>query len=236
MAHSKYHHCLDKIDFNLDALRSSVAGYKTEFEQTFPNFPYFKCNFKAFLIAYREIELFKPDLIISDRENISARMALMMNIPFWSCSPLNIVTGAKLPHSLRLNVFQSKGDLINYAQRKIIYSPFGSVTNRPVLRPGYEWVIPYHKDNPVKDATTSAISDIIFSGSAVPIYSNYRDREQRINSKLIEYLRLGCVVGGTDRLSFVRRKLENFKVESKLKQESWGHLHEKILKHFQSSI
>lgn len=230
IAYSRNHECLDKIDINSDALHISL-GERKKWEATFKDIPYIKTNVANFVTTLKIVEEFKPDVIISDADRFASKLSLMLQIPLWSCSPFNIAYGTdwdfkgKMRVKKRIDRFFKDS---NHAVRKFIYSPFGSVQGRPRIKPDYEWLNPYYENSNLQNATTSAIADSIFLKKPHIVRGNFRDSEQYVNSFMVEQLGVGCVVGISDRDTFIRRKLESFKIQSKLDFQPWGFLHEKL--------
>jgi hypothetical protein len=229
IAHSSNHQHLKTINVNADSLWTSSNKEAAKIEQSFGL--RFKARFDNFVIANRLLEKFKPDLLICDYEYYSYKLAKIHGLPIISCSPLNLFKGVRWEFKKNITfdkLFRKFAEFEKDAISKWIYSPFGIVAGRPLLKEGYEWVNPYYEEPMLDDATTSAIADKLFANKEVLVTSVIKDKEQMLNSFWLEKLGLGLVIGATDRLSYVRRKMDSFSVHSKLDYQPWGYLHEKL--------
>lgn len=105
-------------------------------------------NYEAIKTFVNDVEEFKPDLIISDFELVSAFVARFFNIPLWIFSPLHIAVcfgglNFRLRYESFLYTFKKSINVFPKAQRNLIYSPFGDLNGFPKLQKGFEWVSPY---------------------------------------------------------------------------------------------
>jgi len=94
-----------------------------------------------------DIAIWNPDLIISDTEQISAKIANILNIPLWYCSPLHLDDGLDWPKGSKIIskiIYKYRKDLLTLPapNRIYIYSPFCSLNLSSKC--GYEWIKPYY--------------------------------------------------------------------------------------------
>ena len=141
---------IDHIDWTLDALHNKFSEKKKDVlseifdHQNVPN-----VGISEVELLINEIEEFNPDLIISDGEPITAHIAKSLNIRLWYCSPLHLLDGiiwehGQMRYSFSLGKTKKVLSRLPEADKKFIYSPFGDIAMRPMLKPGYEWIRPYH--------------------------------------------------------------------------------------------
>jgi hypothetical protein len=98
-----------------------------------------------------EIYAYGPDLIICDGEPIIANIAQSFNIKLWYCSPLHLLDGVQwdygqLRYFSLLDKTRKALSRLPKAEKTFIYSPFGDIFFRPILKNGYEWIRPYYHD------------------------------------------------------------------------------------------
>ena len=99
------------------------------------------------------IKEYKPDLIISDLDIFTSMAAATQGIPLWSVSTRLLYNGCDFNTKLKLPIYSSyfkhKDELsyyskiIEYSDKKFVYSHFGDVLNTFYLNSGFEWVRPY---------------------------------------------------------------------------------------------
>jgi hypothetical protein len=110
-----------------------------------------------------DIAIWNPDLIISDAEEISAKISKILNIPLWYCSPLHLEDGLEWAKGSKIIsdiLIQDRAFLLNLpiANKIFIYSPFCSFNITPKC--GYEWVKPYYNIcSETKDYNLAVIPD-----------------------------------------------------------------------------
>ena len=103
----------------------------------------------------QDILEFAPDLIISDGELYLAKIATELNITSWCVSSLWLYPGLKWEYN-QLSYLAQLEELDRFLTRfpeslKLIYSPFGDISMRPILQEGYQWVTPFsHSLTPTK--------------------------------------------------------------------------------------
>lgn len=108
---------------------------------------------------YDFIKKYNPDLIISDFDPYTSYVANVLQKEIWQVSPNLLIHGLSLKEKQKLSIRNdffihvkhldtSSGysvlNILNNADRKLIYSPFGDLTNSPELSSGFEWVRPYY--------------------------------------------------------------------------------------------
>jgi hypothetical protein len=173
-------------------------------------------NYEAIKTFVNDVEEFKPDLIISDFELVSAFVARLFNIPLWIFSPLHIANcfgdlNFKLRYESFLYIYKKRINIFPKAERKLIYSPFGDINGFPKLQKGFEWISPYTVS--VDDNSTERNLFIINDKSRIDKLSNiisYLDKESDIMSiddgvALYKYRLSNCnqviCAGDTDHIS-----------------------------------
>jgi hypothetical protein len=168
---------LSYIDWSLDYIDSKSTVNKSKLIKEFAS----------------KIEYWKPKLIISDCEPITATVARLLNITLWTCSPINFVPGV----SWKYNKKQIPFPALPKANRNFIYSPFIDVANF-IAKPEYEWIRPYYADS-CDDVfcvgETSLIADAIYNNKRPCIAPFSGDLEAEINASIIESLGIGKNIG-----------------------------------------
>lgn len=203
----KNHHLLHHIDWTLDACRSR---YNTEF-------------------LVEDVCRWLPDLIISDYDNITAKIAERLDIELWTCSPMHLLNGIDWDSWMK---WPSK--LIPFrvpAVRKFIYSPFGDIQFRPLLKDGFEWVSPYNKTSNSKiiKGSTCEIADLLYDNKSIYISPDLLDPECILNAHICEYLGIGINIGDMSRsIKYSRSRLEIEVSAVKTRKVLNEKLHEKI--------
>ncbi len=149
-----------------------------------------------------DIEEFDPDLVVSDAESYTANIAGSLNIPIIYCSPLHLLDGVvweRKKRSCSHILEKTKKILRNLPGGviRLVYSPFGNLSNKPTLKEGYEWIQPYSMfsvdDSPqvtgqlvvVEDPVRRKNLEKVFNGSSVisstdPSYSKLLTESQHI--------------------------------------------------------
>ena len=107
-------------------------------------------GFNELSILLEEISEYSPDLVICDAEPIVANIAKVLGFRLWYCSPLHLLDGVKwstgqIKYRSRLEKYKKLLAKLPRAERTFVYSPFGRIHPlSPELKPGYEWMEPYH--------------------------------------------------------------------------------------------
>ena len=150
-AYIKSSHSLAHIDWTLDALYHNKIAKRNscQLRSLFghSNIPVVNIeNAKKFL---SEAIKFEPDLIISDGEHVSAHIAKTLGVELWYCSALHLLDGidwsrGQLRYTSLLENTRKSISKMPEPDKIFVYSPFGDVAFRPILRTGYEWMQPYH--------------------------------------------------------------------------------------------
>ncbi len=141
---------IDHIDWTLDALHNKFSEKKKDvLSEIFDHKNIPNVGIPEVEILINEVDEFAPDLIISDGEPILAHIAKSFGIKLWYCSPLHLLNGIKWERGqMRYYHFLDKAkkflSRLPEADKTFIYSPFGDVSMRPVLKPGFERIRPYY--------------------------------------------------------------------------------------------
>ncbi len=153
-------HSFKNIDWTLDSLYQNILPpiKKRELVQIFKHNGLPSINKENAIIFLNEADRFEPDLIISDGDPVSAHIAKTLGVCLWYCSPLHVYDGIEwekdqlrycsLLEATRKMLIRTMPD----PDRIFVYSPFGDISFRPTLRTGYEWLMPYHKNDNVQSA------------------------------------------------------------------------------------
>lgn len=120
------------INFLLDSLYVPLKNKMQHFHDSFEE----------------QVKSFNPDLIISDDDIMTARIANKLKIPLWYCSPTLLLEAAKIPNKQVDYAYFIDENLIRKihlkfppAEKRLVYSPLGKF-NFIDLKKGYEWVEP----------------------------------------------------------------------------------------------
>lgn len=139
------------IHWTLDALQHNILPKKRsqELQQIFGHSGVPLVNMENATVFLSEVVEFEPDLIISDGEPISAHIAKALGVRLWYCSPLHLLDGidwekGQLRYLSLLENTRKMLSKLPEAENNFVYSPFGDIRFRPVLKSGYEWILPYH--------------------------------------------------------------------------------------------
>jgi len=140
---------LKHIDWTLDALDHIYSNKSTKLKELFGHDRVPPAGIREVESWVRDIDEFGPELVISDMEPVSAHISKALGIRLWYCSPIHLLDGIEWERGQRryrslLENMRKYLERMPKAERKLIYSPFGDVEMRPILREGYEWVRPYH--------------------------------------------------------------------------------------------
>jgi len=153
------------IDWTLDALRHRYSSKnKQELIKLFGYYGLPDVGFNELSILLEEISDFCPDLVICDAEPIVANIAKVLGFRLWYCSPLHLLDGVKwgpgqIKYRAKLEKYKKLLAKLPPAERTFVYSPFGDLDG-PELKPGYEWMQPYHvHSNGVKSGGVAIIKD-----------------------------------------------------------------------------
>ena len=212
---------LSSVNYILDTLFENAENCVfTEFGIKGP-----RVNKKIAELIITDISDWNPDLIISDCEIISAKLAKLLEIPLWYCSPILQFVGwdhdrgeGKTPNS-----YFNK---LPKADRNFIYSPLCDIEDRPILKEGYEWCRPYYqdpeiittedisliekaaKDNLVTTGETSFVADCIYSEWPFFISPNPNNIEQMINARICDYRKIATNLGRQSNISLLKESVE----------------------------
>lgn len=112
-----------------------------------------------FEIYYEQIKNFAPDLVISDLEYFTSYIANILNISIWQCS--SSLTNYALTKRAKydLGVFKNHAytfsrnplqvqrltNIIENADKKLVYSHYGDMESAPEIKNYCEWIRPYHQ-------------------------------------------------------------------------------------------
>jgi hypothetical protein len=199
---SKLHH----IDWALDCLSPKPMNFFKDREAPRIN------KYYAELIL-DEITSFKPDMIISDLEPVSAYIAKLANIPLCYLSPLVALLDVNTYLPAYLKIFKQK--ILKYPRSNIniIYYPLkiSSKYDNVIASPKYIDMVSsedsdiknkglilsdlFNKNLIMNGGETDYISDAIYSNKNIYIIPKFRDLESMYNSYIIEKLNIGTKIG-----------------------------------------
>ena len=139
---------LECVDWTLDALQSNNSYDKGKLNSLFgyEGAPHIDYNHAQILLE--EVYAWKPDLVISDAEPITAHIAKALELRLWYCSPLLLINGIEWErkqhkYSFAIKKMYKTLQTLPQAERKLVYSPFCDISMRPRLKDGFEWCKPY---------------------------------------------------------------------------------------------
>lgn len=158
---------IQTVDWTLDALKSK----------------------QALNLFKEDVRQYRPDLVISDDEPYTAKLAHKLRIPLWYCSPIHLLDGVKWKFRTLSGYASPILDIRNtinglpYAEKKLIYSPFGDLADPPTIRDDFEWVTPYHEKVANKNynqtiafiAGDRSLSDILKCYGDTLIFKSFSD-------------------------------------------------------------
>jgi hypothetical protein len=130
-------------------------------------------GFHELSILLEEISEYCPDLVICDAEPIVANIAKVLDFRLWYCSSLHLLDGVKwgpgqIKYRAKLEKHKKLLAKLPAAERRFVYSPFGDIQPCPKLKPGYEWMQPYHVQG---DGASSGGVAIVKDGRRISILS-----------------------------------------------------------------
>jgi len=152
---------LEVVDWLLDGLYLNSSPKESLFLTKKYKCKLPKVNANLFDLLLQDIEKYKPNLIISDLEPVSAFIAKILDIPYWKVSSLHIIDHAKLPKGLlNKKIFNN----INYhlralpkSDRTLIISPFADFYELELSQEA-EWLCPhYDKNNEIQSENFTVI-------------------------------------------------------------------------------
>jgi hypothetical protein len=116
----KNHHHLETIDWTLDALFAKKIKKEDVIEEFGADVAK---DHELFLWLLNDIIEWKPDLVINDCEDVTAKIAHKLQIPMWYCSPLLLSTCTKWKDKATTKIAKRIRNLPR-ADRYLVYSPF----------------------------------------------------------------------------------------------------------------
>lgn len=141
---------LPHIDWTLDALHHNVLPKRKAhlLRDLFGHNDIPSINLDNVTVFLTEIDYFEPDIIICDDEPIAAHIAKALDVELWYCSPIHMLDGiewdrGQLRYLSKLRCVRDRLRKLPEPNKKFVYSPFGDVKFRPILKEGYEWIPPY---------------------------------------------------------------------------------------------
>lgn len=149
-AYLKSSYSLSHIDWVLDSLTNKYKkGTKKDLVDLLGHSGTPHVGIKEIEILLDEISDWEPDLVICDGEPIVSNIAYSLGLRLWYCSPLHLFDGIKwergqLRYASLLAKTRQMLNRLPKAEKTFIYSPFGDIAFRPTIKPGYEWIQPYH--------------------------------------------------------------------------------------------
>lgn len=167
-----------------------------------------------------EIVDWGPDLVISDFEPITAKIASVLGIELWYCSPVLLGYALELPPWVAKYKKADVWSEMPGANRYLIYSPFGDIKGMPKLDK-YEWVRPYNYNitknfidteenslNKIKlnswgqvnefyitFGETNVIAPLIYDSQKIIVFGDASNPESIFNGYLVDKLGLGVNIG-----------------------------------------
>lgn len=138
-----------------------------------------------FEILCSQIQFFNPDLIISDLECFASYAGQLLGKPVWQVSP-TLLQYVELPNQVgaqkykilcnpaapNLGLIQN---ILYNADRKYIYSHFGTASNPVVLPSDYRWMQPYHYVGSTSLPCAHDIVSILPSSITIDKLKEYQD-------------------------------------------------------------
>ena len=251
-AHYRNHRYLKHIHWCLDALYTTKVGDKNYFKENYGRPGPYINHALADLIINDLLE-WQPELVISDCEYFTAMVAKAFGIPLWYCSPLLQITG--IVHekgeisSKRFNQLKWYLESLPDGDNYLIYSPLGDIKNRPLLKPGFQWIRPYSsmpKEITSEDVDLSLIqkllpgksnictgemsfiSDCLYTGKPLYISPNPLELEQVMNAQLLEWYGVAKNIGRPQSLDFAKRQVERPNPVPILSIQNWKQLDEQL--------
>jgi hypothetical protein len=112
-----------------------------------------------FVTYFEQVKYFKPDLIISDLEYFTSHIASVLGTTLWQCSSSIINYALTNEEKYDLGVFKRYAYIFNRSEaqtqrhlnvldtsdKNFVYSHFGDCETPPRVKPGFEWIKPYHR-------------------------------------------------------------------------------------------
>lgn len=110
-------------------------------------------------IYYQQIQQYAPDLVISDLEYFTSYVANLLDLTVWQCSSSIINYALDRSEKYNAGVFkyfahalhrekettQPIINLLDNADRNLVYAHFGDMARQPTLLDKFQWVRPYHQ-------------------------------------------------------------------------------------------
>lgn len=110
-----------------------------------------------FITYFNQVKYFDPDLIISDAEYFTSKIANMLDITLWQCSSSLINFALSFDEKYNIGLFKKYSYIFNknpmHTQRMVnildnsncnfVYSHFGDLNNPPKIKSNFEWIRPY---------------------------------------------------------------------------------------------
>lgn len=265
-AYVRNHQHVPSIDWALDAVRTTSPNPKARVADLFGkgyegDFP--RVTIDRFGEMLAELTEWDPQLVISDAEPVTAHIANAFCTQLWACSPLHLLDGIDwdLGHLNRCAVIKRARRLLALLPKpakRIIYSPFGDLDMRPMLKEGFEWTTPYYeppsegwaertgqgfdflrsafsqmKWAALTTGETSFVADAFYARKAIAVSPDCQDAESMLNAILCDYFGIGKNLGEIDgNISYSNNQLKLFQNskfnQDYLSKQKWGKLHEKI--------
>lgn len=150
-------------------------------------------NFKKFLVEFAD---WKPDLIISELDPISAMIGVYHKIPVWSISPLLIWNGLEHKNlneigpskynGIRPAAWKQIKNCINYSEKKLIYSFCGEWGPYRQIHEHFTWIRPYTSNNIENNGSTSEIQYCLEHNITPTINIVKNDPESLLNFNILK--------------------------------------------------
>ena len=142
-AYSVSSYSIPHVDWILDPMHKVENFYIDDID-------HLRYNLNHINSLVKDVIDFNPDLIITDCEHILSFIARKLNIKLWYCSSLHLIDGwiarEKIIYNYWFELFKNQRTKFPEAERTLIYSPFGDLSNSLRLKKKYEWIRPYYSE------------------------------------------------------------------------------------------
>jgi hypothetical protein len=240
LGYYKNHHFLENIDYVIDGLKGN-QNYFSEFgfRETYPKIGT-KLHSTRMKYVLNDLKDWKPDVVVSDFEIISARLSVLLDVPLYYCNSIFSL------HSFMFGfIFSEQKKLYPkypYSDHMLVYSPLCNMQKIKTLKNGYQWVQPYTEDEIkeenfyiddeciITSGSTSYLSDALLKKEHRRMIFNphdFSDFDMRTHAELFDRFEIGVDIGKHRKLSFIQmakeKLLKNYTYE---KNNDIKYLHE----------
>jgi hypothetical protein len=186
-----------------------------------------------------DIREFKPDVVVSDFEINSARIATLLDIPLYYCSSFfllySFLFGSTFISQLRtFNKFP-------YSKNLLVYSPLCNIKLKQQLKKEYKWVQPYTEDvvqEPnfymddeiiISSGSSSYLSDVLLKKENRSLVLNpydFGDLDMRVHAEYFEKFNVGVDIGKNRKLKFLEMAKSRVLKKYEYEKNETKYLHE----------